>query len=102
NAALLDSLGIWRDVLDARAQPYRRMRVWDAAGGGELTFDADAFGRGELGWIVENGLLADRLWSALPRAGVDVRAPARVEALEQDGAGVRLRLDDGSGVDARV
>lgn len=102
NAALLDSLGVWRDVLDARAQPYRGMRVWDAAGGGELAFDADAFGRGELGWIVENGLLVDRLWSALPRAGVDVRVPARVEALEQDGAGVRLRLDDGSGVDARV
>jgi 2-octaprenyl-3-methyl-6-methoxy-1,4-benzoquinol hydroxylase len=76
--------------------------VWYAAGGGELSFDADAFGRGELGWIVENGLLVDRLWSALPRAGVDVRAPARVEALEQDDDGVRLRLDDGSRVDARV
>ncbi|MFC3715012.1 UbiH/UbiF family hydroxylase [Luteimonas soli] len=102
NAALLDGFGVWREVLDARAQPYRRMRVWDAAGGGELAFDADAFGRGELGWIVENGLLVDRLWSALSRAGVDVRAPARVEALEQDDDGVRLRLDDGSRVDARV
>src|SRR3546814_7787070 len=78
------------------------MRVWDAAGGGELAFDADAFGRGELGWIVENGLLVDRLWSALSRAGVDVRTPARVEALEQDDDGVRLRLDDGGRIDARV
>jgi len=102
NAALLDTFGAWREVLDARAQPYRRMRVWDAAGGGELAFDADAVGRGELGWIVENGLLIDRLWAALPRAGVDVRVPARVEALEQDDDGVRLRLDDGSRVDARV
>src|SRR3546814_5184011 len=41
NAALLDSFGIWREVLDARAQPYRRMRVWDAAGGGELAFAAE-------------------------------------------------------------
>ena len=102
NAALLDSFGVWREVLGARAQPYRRMRVWDAAGGGELAFDADAFGRHELGWIVENGLLVDRLWSALSRAGVDVRVPARVETLEQDDDGVRLRLDDGSRVDARV
>lgn len=102
NAALLDALGAWRDVLDARAQPYRRMRVWDAAGGGELKFDADAVGRGALGWIVENGLLVDRLWAALSRAGVDVRVPARVEALEQHDDGVRLRLDDGSRVDARV
>src|SRR3546814_2570000 len=71
-------------------------------GGGELAFDADAFGRGELGWIVENGLLVDRLWSALSRAGVDVRTPARVEALEQDDDGVRLRLDGGGRIDARV
>src|SRR3546814_2610742 len=101
NAALLDSFGIWREVLDARAQPYRRMRVWDAAGGGELAFDADAFGRGELGWIVENGLLVDRLWSALSRAGVDVRTPARGEALEQDDDGVRLRLDGGGRAEER-
>ncbi|HVI60331.1 MAG TPA: UbiH/UbiF family hydroxylase [Luteimonas sp.] len=102
NAALLDTLGAWRKVRDARAQPYRKMRVWDAAGGGELAFDADAFGRGELGWIVEHGLLVDRLWAGLPRAGVQVRAPARVESLEQDDGGVRLRLDDGSRLDARI
>ena len=61
NAALLDGLGVWRNVANARAQPYRRMRVWDAAGGGELVFDADAFGRRELGWITEHALLVDRL-----------------------------------------
>ncbi|WP_344758602.1 UbiH/UbiF family hydroxylase [Luteimonas lutimaris] len=102
NAALLDGFDAWRGVLEARVQPYRRMRVWDAAGGGELAFDADAVGRRELGWIVENGLLVDRLWAALARAGVEVRMPARVEGLEQDAAGVRLRLDDGSRVEARV
>ena len=70
NAALLDSLDAWRDVRNARAQPYRRMRVWDAASAGELVFDADAFGRRELGWIVEHGLLVDRLWAALRRSAV--------------------------------
>ena len=102
NAALLDTFGVWSEVLDARAHPYRRMRVWDAAGGGELAFDADAVGRGELGWIVENALLLDRLWSLLSRGGIDVRVPARVEALEQDGEGVRLRLEDGSRIDGRI
>lgn len=102
NVALLGALGVWSSVRDARVQPYRRMRVWDAAGGGELAFDADALGRSELGWIVENGLLADRLWAALPRAGVDVHVPARVQALEQDDGGVQLRLDDGGRLDARI
>ncbi len=102
NAALLETLGVWPQVTQARAYPYLRMRVWDAAGGGELAFDADALGRRELGWIVENGLLVDRLWSALPAAGVHLHCPARVESMEQDERGVRLRLDDGRRIDAAV
>ena len=107
NARLFDDIGAWagvagRDGRATRLQPYRRMRVWDAAGGGELVFDADRLGRRELGWIVENALLVDRIWACLPGAGVDVRSPARVDALEQDECGVRLRLDDGSRVSARI
>lgn len=102
NAALLDAAGAWAGVRDARAHAYRRMRVWDAAGGGELRFDADTLGRTQLGWIVENALLVERLWAALPAAGVDVRCPARVEAMEQDADGVVLRLDDGTRLDARL
>ncbi|HAI46848.1 MAG TPA: 2-octaprenyl-3-methyl-6-methoxy-1,4-benzoquinol hydroxylase, partial [Stenotrophomonas sp.] len=57
NAHLLTALGVWPTVTAARACAYRRMRVWDAAGGDELRFDADALGREQLGWIVENDLL---------------------------------------------
>src|SRR5690606_6484375 len=72
--------------------------------GGELAFDADAFGRRELGWIVENGLLVDRSWEALAATGVRVHAPARIVALESsDGDDVaRLRLDDGTQLQARI
>lgn len=103
NAALFERLGSWAPVRDARVQPYRRMRVWDAAGGGELDFDADAFGRRELGWIVEHGLLLDRLWAALPAAGVRVHCPARVAALEDDGDdAVVVGLEDGGRLRARL
>lgn len=102
NAALFESIGAWESIRNARVQPYRRMRVWDAGGGGELAFDADAYGRRELGWIVENGLLQDRLWAALADGGVRVQCPSKLEALEQDGDGVRLRLDDGSWLQARI
>jgi len=102
NAALLDGFGTWAAVRDARAQPYRHMRVWDAAGGDELRFDADVLARAELGWIVEHGLLVDRLWNALPRAGVRVHAPVRAEAIEQTDEGVRVRLSDGVSLDARL
>lgn len=108
NAALFATLGAWDAVAGhggapaTRLQPYRRMRVWDAAGGGELVFDADAYARRELGWIVESSLLVDRLWARLAGAGVELRCPARVEALEQEAGGVVLRLDDGRRVAARV
>ncbi|HEY5849506.1 MAG TPA: FAD-dependent oxidoreductase [Lysobacter sp.] len=102
NAALLDDLGAWSGVRDARAQPYRAMRVWDAAGGGELAFDADAFGRRELGWIVEHALLVDRLWAALPAAGVELHCPDTVTAFEQDAQGATVQLHSGLSLRARV
>lgn len=102
NAALLDDLGVWAGVLDARVQPYRAMRVWDAAGGDELAFDADAFGRRELGWIVEHAVLVDRLWSALPAAGVQLHCPDAVTALEQDDNGASVHLHSGLTLRARL
>jgi 2-octaprenyl-3-methyl-6-methoxy-1,4-benzoquinol hydroxylase len=102
NAALLGTLDVWQSVLDARVQPYRRMRVWDAAGGDELRFDADAFAVPQLGWIVEHALLQDRLWTALRASDVQLRCPAEVAGLEQDDDGVRLELDDGLRIEARI
>lgn len=102
NAQLLQALGVWDDIASARAQPYRHMRVWDAAGGGELHFDADALARRELGWIVEHALLAERLWDAALRAGVELLQPTSVSGLEQRETSVRITLDDGATLDARI
>lgn len=102
NADFLETLGVWVSVCDARVQPYRRMRVWDAAGGGELRFEADAYARAQLGWIVEHGLLADRLWQALQRAGVRVLCPAQVVSLDERADAIRLGLDDATRLDARL
>ncbi|MFP7723482.1 FAD-dependent monooxygenase [Lysobacter sp. A3-1-A15] len=102
NAAALDRLGVWAAVRDTRAQPYRAMQVWDAAGGGVLRFDCDALARPELGWIVEHGLLVDRLWSALPAAGVQIRAPVRVEAFGQDDALAWIDLSGGERLHTRL
>lgn len=102
NARLFDELGAWSRVVAACVQPYRGMRVWDAAGGDALAFDADALGQRQLGWIVENALLVDALWQALPAAGVRIHCPAKIEALEQAEIGVRLQLDDGLSLDAKL
>jgi len=102
NAALLADLGVWPQITQARAHAYRRMQVWDAAGGGDLIFDAATFGRNELGWIVENRLLIDRLQAALLAAGVQVYCPAHVVAVEQNENSARLRLADGQRIAAAM
>ena len=102
NARLLETIDVWPAVRATRAHAYRRMQVWDAGGGSELRFDADALGLRELGWIVEHGLLVDRLWAQLATAGVEVRSPAAVEALETADDRVALRLDAGSRIEARL
>ena len=60
SAALLDSIGAWPAVREARVCAYDRMRVWDESSTAEssdaLHFDAAEFGVPQLGFIVENTL----------------------------------------------
>ncbi|MFY2764080.1 FAD-dependent oxidoreductase [Arenimonas sp. MALMAid1274] len=103
SAALLQSLDAWDAVRAARAHPYRRMRVWDAAGGAELDFDAQSLGRDHLGHIVEHALLVDRLWAACGREpGVQRYCPDKLVALEQDDNSVTAVLEGGQRLRARL
>ena len=54
------------------------------------------------GWIVENGLLVDRLWAAMRQAGVVVHAGVAVESLRQDATRVTLGLADGRSLPASL
>ena len=67
--ALLDELGVWTSIRNARAGSYRHMHVWDAASGASIDFDAASEGREALGCIVENNLVQWTLWQALEAAG---------------------------------
>jgi 2-octaprenyl-3-methyl-6-methoxy-1,4-benzoquinol hydroxylase len=99
--AQLHALGVWNTIAARRAQPYREMRVWDAAGNDELHFRAADIGSDTLGRIVEQSVIQDALWAALgAEGGVDRRCPGSIVALEQGDAGVVLELDDGSALSA--
>lgn len=103
NAALLRRLGVWPTILARRAHAYRAMRVWDAAGGGELVFRAEDFARPELGHIVEHSLLVAMLWQACAEArDIRMHAPARLQSITQDEKGVQAELQDGTRLQAKV
>lgn len=101
---LLDQLGVWQSIRAARAQPYRAMRVWDAASPqDELQFSVDDSGSPVLGHIVEQNLIQAELWRALQQAPrVALHRPVRVTELHQDEDTVSIELDNGQHLKARL
>lgn len=62
----LQHVGVWDQLVHSgRVTPFMHMHVWDEAGRGELTFDADRTGSDALGWIMDNeatqGILLDKV-----------------------------------------
>ncbi|MFZ5466577.1 MAG: UbiH/UbiF/VisC/COQ6 family ubiquinone biosynthesis hydroxylase [Pseudomonadota bacterium] len=96
--ALLEAVDAWRHVLDMRAVPFRRMRVWDREGPGETTFDSRDIGEPALGHIVENRLLQLALWRAAEGLEtVHWHCPARLDSIDIRDDAVIARLTDSSG-----
>ena len=93
--ALLDDLGVWTSIREARAGPYARMHVWDAESGATIDFDAATEGHDLLGYIVENNLVQWTLWQALEAAGVRRLCPAEVKGFEAREDRIQLELADG-------
>nr|WP_255494770.1 FAD-dependent oxidoreductase [Luteibacter sp. Sphag1AF] len=99
---LLDELGVWPVIRDARASGYARMCVWDSENGATLHFDAADEGRDVLGFIVENSLVQSALWDALDAAGVRRVVPGEVSGYSVREDRAVLELADGQTASARV
>jgi 2-polyprenylphenol 6-hydroxylase len=100
--ALLEDLGVWTSIRDARACPYAHMHVWDAENGAAIDFDAADEGRDLLGYIVENNLVQWMLWQALETAGVQRLCPATVKDFETRSDRIVLELADGESLSVRL
>ena len=100
--ALLQELGVWTSIRDARCSRYTHMHVWDAENGAAIDFDATEVGSDVLGCIVENSLVQWQLWNALAGAGVRISCPAQVLGMQADQDRISLQLEDGGTLSARV
>ena len=102
NARFLESIGAWRHLDPARMQAVSAMEVHGDAGG-RLDFNAYDCGAGELAWILESSLMQLELWETAKRQGnLHLLCPARPIRLEFDAAAVRLALEDGRELSARL
>lgn len=102
NAAFLAGLGAWQAIAPERLAPVHAMQV-HGDGAGAIEFDAYRAGARELAWIVEERALVAALWQGLEgREGLEVLAPAQCRRLEIGAEAVRLELDGGRAIDARL
>ena len=94
SASVLKTVGAWSGVTSRRFCPFRRMRVWEAAG--DVEFRSEDINEPALGYIVENRVIQlavlDRLRGF---ANVDLLCPARAREIEYSAEGSKVELDDG-------
>ena len=98
----LERLGAWQRMDASRIQPVFRM---DVAGdtSGTIRLDAYEAGVSHLATIAESGRLQHALWQALQADGnVALLCPAAIETIEWGEPCSRLRLADGSMLEAEL
>ena len=100
---IFENIGAWQKMQEEAVSPYRFMRVWDVAYNGELCFDGADVGDDVLGYIVENRVTIDALWSVfegLSRGAII--CPAKVNGLLLEKNGALLYLEDGHRIQAKL
>lgn len=103
NVEFLRSVDAWQAVPREKATPVRSMRVHGDRAGARIEFDAYDAGVGELAWTIEDSVLHDAMRRAVREApGVRVLAPAQCESIDADRNDVRIALDGGSVLRARL
>ncbi len=93
---LLQNLGVWSVIEQKRVSPYQGMKVWDADGTGNITFDAADVYQHELGHIVENSAILSALHYALQQCeNITCLFGRSVAQFESATANPVVTLDDG-------
>lgn len=102
-ADVLAEAGAWRIISRTRHCAYRRMHVEDRDGSASIDFNSAEFGLDRLGTLVENGLVQSALWQCLNAlAAVEIHCPERLQGIEFEPGGVRLRLQNGHCLSGRL
>ena len=100
---ILSAIKVWQQLPEQETGLFKRMYVWDENGAGSLHFDSADIGQPTLGYIVPQNVLVSALESILAQhPGITVCAGAEPQSLGSDEKAVRLRLNDGKEVSAKL
>ena len=95
---LLGEIGVW----PVAATAIHEIHVSRTGQFGRSLMDRSEHGVEALGYVARYGDVVAALATACVPAGIDVMRPARVAGIDEEAAGVTLRLDDGRTVRAGV
>lgn len=109
----LKELGVWQDIVDMAATPYRRLAVWEApehpavrlmpAPPPRTTFSARDLKTSHLGHIVENRVTQKALWDRASRQPtITLFSGAGIQSLVDAGDQITATLDNGQAVTGRL
>lgn len=103
SANILRHAGAWSLLAQERIGHFRRMQVWDAAGGGEIEFDSAELCETTLGYIIEQSVLESTLQQVCAELEpCTLITGIRVEDFKQHGDSVTVSLDDGRRLTTRL
>jgi 2-octaprenylphenol hydroxylase len=103
---VFERLGLWEAIRGRRASPYRRMRVWEGTTidtAAAIKFDCAEIGEPDLGHIVEDSLLRERLthW-LMAEDRAELTFATGLATATPGTSGVRLTLTSGEALTATV
>lgn len=100
---ILETLGVWPNVLAERVSPYRDMHVWDASGEGVIHFDSAELGEASLGHIVENRVTLKALHKKIQTLDSVTFIPGVMATdLDINDSRVSLKLNNGDELTAQL
>jgi len=95
--------GAWDAVQAMRSSPYEVMDVWDAAGDGNVRFDAAELGEPDLGHIVENRIIQLAVAEALTTLETaTLYQPNKLEDFIVSDQKVIVTLDNGEQISSQL
>ncbi|MBJ7538908.1 UbiH/UbiF/VisC/COQ6 family ubiquinone biosynthesis hydroxylase [Marinomonas transparens] len=101
--SLLEEAGVWQGIAQNRVASYDNMVVWDGLGDGYIDFDAQTTKMPELGHLVENAVLCERLISqARSSTNIDLFFNDGLDSHELDEFGAKVVLSSGLVLEAQA
>lgn len=101
SASILKTVGAWQGVTARRCCPFRRMRVWEAAG--DVEFRSEDINEPVLGHIVENRVVQLAVLDRLKDfANVDLLCPVKTRKIDYAASGTVVELEDGRTLKGRL